>query len=190
MGRHDRTARTAHPVVRTLPGAVKAVLVPWSETSDDDLLPAEPAFLRMLPTDLELDVDMQQARLLLDHFTYEVRHAPRDLTAHVRRVLLALRLADAQAVCAAMVDLACVLVDKGQDLRVELFARVETLLDTAQFAQLSRLVSTAPSVRECSNQPGSVLLPAGASRPVVRRSTARAECDDVDMLEVRASDEH
>jgi hypothetical protein len=132
----------------------------------------EPAFFAMAGAALHLALDGEAGEVLLRHLGYRVRRARGDLLSHARRVLLAHRRGDLDTSCAALVDLACALEDKGQALRRILFDAIASMLDEARHAQLTALLMRAPQDAECESIPGTLLRPTHSAAPLLRRRAA------------------
>lgn len=129
----------------------------------------EPAFAAFPRTLLHLALDGEAAEAMLVHLGYRVRRAPGELVSHARRILLAHRLGDTATSCAALIDLACALGDKGTALRRSLFDEVADAQPPARRALLEALLERAPDVRECEAVHATLLRPAVSPGALLRR---------------------
>ena len=125
-----------------------------------DAFPLEPAFVDVhhLPGLSAAGTGHRES--LLSHAGHLVRRSPSDLRAPVLRVLMAQGLDDSEALCAALLDLACALGDKGLDLRSTLTARVGTTLTEPHRSMAWAVLRRAPTCVECEAVTGTLLSPA------------------------------
>ena len=134
-----------------------------------DAFPLEPAFVDVhhLPGLSAAGTGHRES--LLSHASHLVRRSPSDLRAHVLRVLMAQGLDDSEALCAALLDLACALGDKGTALRRSLFEEIADAQPPAHRVLLEALLARAPDVRECEAVRATLLRPAVSPGAVLRR---------------------
>lgn len=149
-----------------------------------EAFPFEPAFSALREDSLTPLVAPAHRADTLTHLGYRVQRMPRDLRAHVRRALLAHESRDASAVCAALVDLFCVLDDKGQDLRRTLVHRVADVLTDGQRAAIDEMMGRRPTSAERDATPGARLSPPAPEAPVVLRHEPREEVLAFDPFEL------
>ncbi|WP_421867096.1 hypothetical protein [Motiliproteus sp.] len=83
-----------------------------------------------------------QPRLLLQHLGRQVAAQPKSLALHVRRIFLAIQLADGQELFAALADLCWVLESRGQLLLERLVQLGSSLLSGEQQQVLSRYLES------------------------------------------------
>ncbi len=133
----------------------------------NDAFPLEPAFVDVhhLPGLSAAGTGHRES--LLSHAGHLVRRSPSDLRAHVLRVLMAQGLDDSEALCAALLDLACALGDKGWDLRSTLMARVGTALAEPHRSMALAVLRRAPTYAECEAVAGTLLSPAAPRGGIV-----------------------
>ena len=132
-------------------------------------MPFEPAFAEFPHTLLHLTLDGEAAEAMLVHLGYRVRRTPTELVSHARRILLAHRLGDAATSCAAMVDLACALGDKGTALRRSLFEEIAHAQPPARRPLLEALLWRAPEAHECEAVHATLLRPAASPAALLCR---------------------
>ncbi len=153
----------------TASSAPPQVTTPMAIDAASTAMLFEPAFAEFPRGLLHLALDGEAAQAMLVHLGYRVRRAPGELVSHARRILLAHRLGDTAVSCAALVDLACALGDKGTALRRSLFEEIVDAQPPAHRALLEALLERAPAVRECEAVHATLLRPVVSPCALLRR---------------------
>lgn len=128
----------------------------------------EPAFVALPGATLHLSIEGAAGQAMLDYLAHRIRRRRSDLLSHARRVLLAHHLGDPTTSCAAMLDLACALEGRGQDLRRILFSEVAHGMRAEQRELLRISLERVPRYEECESVRGTLLRPPHAEAALLR----------------------
>lgn len=151
--------------------------------------PYEPAFAPPQHGSLAPSCPGAGLAVVTTYLGYRLQRTPNDLRLHVRRTLCAHEARDASAVCAALVDLFCVLGDKGLDLRRTLLERVADVLTAGQREVIEYLLLRAPTAEERDATAGARLSPPMPTAPVIIRRPRLDTTADVDAFGTSNTDD-